>query len=70
MTPTILAQLGIPIPPGLVGSKRGGDLFGNGPKALVGAALDGRAADNVAALVVYLHRHPEDGENARGCALS
>ena len=41
-----------------------------GPKALVGAALDGRPADNVAALVVYLHRHPEDGENARGCALS
>ncbi|KAH8044702.1 hypothetical protein JL721_12776 [Aureococcus anophagefferens] len=40
-----------------------------GPKALVGAALDGRAADNVAALVVYLHRHPEDGD-ARGCALA
>ena len=39
VTPTILAQLGIPIPPGLVGSKRGGDLFGNGPKALVGAHL-------------------------------
>jgi hypothetical protein len=41
-----------------------------GPKALVGAALDGRPADNVAALVVYLHRHPEDGDAARGCALS
>ncbi|KAH8066327.1 hypothetical protein JL722_763 [Aureococcus anophagefferens] len=40
-----------------------------GPKALVGAALDGRSADNVAALVVYLHRHPEDGD-ARGCALA
>lgn len=39
VTPTILAQLGIPIPPGLVGSKRGGDLFGDDPKALVGAHL-------------------------------
>ena len=41
-----------------------------GPKSLVGAALDERASDNLAALVVYLNRHPEDRDVASRCAVS